>query len=120
MWAGCAWATGALAGPSADETDEVLQDAEKFGLPLSAEDLEPQASGGVWRQNLPALEAFLAMTTQWNCVGLATGGVRVIGLNYTAAPAAFELAGIDVTPETWADVQIIECGAREAMNGTGT
>jgi hypothetical protein len=41
----------------------------------------------------------------------------VIGLDYTAAQAGLELAGIAVTPAVWADVREIERGARAAMNG---
>ncbi len=120
MGAGRAWATGALSGPDGDDAvDEVLRDAEAFGIDLTAENLAPQAGIAVWRQNLPALEAFLAMTTQWNCIGLATGKVLALGLNYAAAPAALQLAGIEITPATWADVQLIERGARDAMNEAG-
>ncbi|MGC9368712.1 MAG: DUF1799 domain-containing protein [Paracoccaceae bacterium] len=72
---------------------------------------------GVWAQNADAVEAFLAVCTQWNVVGLAEGGLLTIGLNYTAASAGLELAGIELDPETWARVRIIEQGAKAAMNG---
>jgi hypothetical protein len=39
-----------------------------------------------------------------------------MGLDYGAAKAGLELAGIEVTPETWADLRVIEEGAIEEMN----
>ncbi len=44
------------------------------------------------------------------------GSVMAIGLDYQGAQAGLALAGIEVAPETWAQVQVIEGGAREAMN----
>lgn len=43
--------------------------------------------------------------------------MRVIGLDYQGARASLDLAGIDVTPELWSDLQLIELGARAEMNG---
>jgi hypothetical protein len=39
-----------------------------------------------------------------------------IGLDYAAARAGLELAGLEVTPEVWADLRAIEEGAIEGMN----
>lgn len=41
----------------------------------------------------------------------------MIGLDYTAAEAGLRLAGVAVTPEIWAGVQMIEAGAIDEMNG---
>ncbi len=65
----------------------------------------------VWASNAAAVEAFLKVTTQLNGVGTMDGGVRVIGLDYQGARAGLELAGVDVTPDLWADLQLVESGA---------
>ncbi len=67
----------------------------------------------VWRENLPALEAFLAVSGQWR---VAPDG-RFIGLDHAAARAGFDLAGIAMTPDLWSDIRLIEGGAREGLNG---
>ncbi len=71
---------------------------------------------GIWDQHLPAFEAFLAVATQWRS---ATGmeGLKVIGLDYTAVKAGFDLAGIDCPPRVWADLRTIESAAMTAFNG---
>jgi len=51
-------------------------------------------------------------------VARAEGGSRAVGLDYGAAEIGLKLAGIDVAPEVWTQVQLIEIGARAAMNGT--
>lgn len=89
-----------------------------MGLPLTAEDLTPDAGQALWRCNVAAFEAFSCMATQWNVVAKADGSVVTMGLNYAGAQAALDLAGISATPELWSDVQIIELGARAAMNGS--
>lgn len=43
-------------------------------------------------------------------------GLLTIGLNYASAKAGLELAGIDVTPELWDDILVIEAGALPALN----
>ena len=47
------------------------------------------------------------------------GKVVWIGLDYAAARAALDLAGMTVTPEIWADVRAIEGGAIEELNRRG-
>jgi len=42
-----------------------------------------------------------------------------IGLDYTAARAGLELAGISITPECWSDVRVIEEGALMELNQNG-
>lgn len=48
------------------------------------------------------------------------GGDRLLwlGLDYAAARAGLRLAGITMTTALWADVQIIEAGAVDALNRT--
>lgn len=40
-----------------------------------------------------------------------------LGLDYSAAETGLRLAGIEVTPELWSDIRLIEEGAKEALNG---
>jgi hypothetical protein len=42
-----------------------------------------------------------------------------LGIDYTAARAALDLAGLRVTPEVWDEVRTIEEGAVEEMNRHG-
>lgn len=57
------------------------------------------------------------MSSQWRMVGLADGRMRALGLDYAGVQAGLALAGIAMTPELWADVQVIEAGAKAAING---
>lgn len=41
----------------------------------------------------------------------------MLSLDYGAARDGLALAGIEVSPEVWEQVRVIECGAVEAMNG---
>ena len=82
--------------------------ADAFGPPDEDE-------AGVWPQNEAALRAFLAVDTQlrWTSVG---DGAVAIGLDYAGARAGMRLAGLKVTPDLWADVQVIEAAAIAALN----
>lgn len=71
---------------------------------------------GLWGCHLDALNAFLELAGQWRCIGPAGGGMVWVGLDYAAAPAAFALAGITVTPERWRELRVIEAGAIEELN----
>lgn len=71
---------------------------------------------GVWPENIPAVDAFLAVTTQWRVLATAAGPLGWSGLDYQGVRAGFDLAGITPTPALWADVQLIEAGALTALN----
>lgn len=97
-----------------DGPDEVADDCVAFGLD-PALFTAPEDETGLWPDHLPALRAFLAVADQWRIV---MGDKAVwLGLDYTAVQAGFGLAGLTVTPAEWADVQLIEEGARAALNG---
>ena len=64
---------------------------------------------------MPALEAFLAIDTQWRVVGVH-GGIEVVGLDYAAVRDGLAMAGFDLDTETWAELQLIEAGAVAAIN----
>lgn len=44
-------------------------------------------------------------------------GVTWLGLDYTAVRAGLDLAGHEMTPDLWAEVQEIETGALKSLNG---
>ena len=48
--------------------------------------------------------------------GFDGGRLIWLGLDYGAARAALDLAGITVTPATWAELRCIELGAIEELN----
>lgn len=70
----------------------------------------------VWPELAPAVEAFLAVATQWRVVaGMA--GLIVTGLDYVGVRFGLRALGIRVTPELWADLQVMEIAARDALMG---
>lgn len=75
----------------------------------------PQDSG-VWPQNIAAVTAFLAISSQWRLLVLPDGKRLATGLDYTAARAGLEMAGITVEPMLWAKIRVIEQGAMAAIN----
>ncbi|WP_407658938.1 DUF1799 domain-containing protein [Marivivens aquimaris] len=81
-----------------------------LGVTLSAPIAED--SFEVWGCHLPALNAFLAIATQW---AFRPSG-HVASLDYSRVEAGLRLAGIEVTPDQWSDVQVIEAGATEALH----
>lgn len=88
-----------------------------MGLKLELDPVEEAEA--LWEEHLPAWEAWCAVSGQWRCVPLSgMAGARVVwvGLDYAAAKAGLDLAGIAVTPELWADVRAIEEGANEGLN----
>ena len=113
--------TGTLIERSADTPREDAQsDADAWGIELPEGMLDRDESAGVWPENIPALEAYCAISTQWRVIALADGREKAIGLDYPAVKVGLEMAGIEVTPALWSDLQMIEIGARAAMNGEAT
>ena len=100
---------------------ERLADAARvFGLTIETHDAVHE--DGLWEEHLPGWQAWCAVSSQWRTIPLSgPGGAKVIwvGLDYGAAHAALGLAGLTVTPETWADVRAIERGAIEELNRRG-
>lgn len=101
-WAGEAWATGR------HRPSDLTDDAEKWGLDPALFDAPEE--DGLWEIHAHALNAFLAISTQWR---MAHG---VIGLDYAGARAGLRMAGLKVSPEVWAEIQVIEAGAIKALN----
>lgn len=92
-----------------------MSDAARWGFELSEVAIAPQ--DGVWPENWPALIAFLTVCTQFRALPFREGFIA-LGLDYTGARAGLDMAGIEVTPALWADVQQIEAAAVAALNGT--
>lgn len=90
-------------------------------IPGLAEKLQGSASQDtgfkVWRRNWDILLAFLSVSTQWRAIATASGAVYWMGLDYSAARADLELAGTRVTPRLWNGIKVMECAARDALNG---
>jgi len=59
----------------------------------------------VFRCNALALTAFLTVSTQWQGDGN--------GISYSNAAVAWKLAGLEITPDTFAKFQVLEV---EAIN----
>lgn len=83
-------------------------------------DLDEAEDDGLWPDHLPAWRAWCAVSGQWRTqvvAGLETVRVIWLGLDYGAARAALELAGLAMTPGLWSEVRLIEQGAIEELNG---
>ena len=79
-------------------------------------DLGEATEFGLWADHAPAWEAFAAVSGQWRLAAAGLGGAVWLGLDYGAARAGLDLAGIRVDPQTWAELRVIEAGAAAALN----
>jgi hypothetical protein len=72
----------------------------------------------VWPENWPIVQAFLALSTQWNRAGM--DGARC-GLKYEAFPTVYEGLGIKKKkrPEVFRGLQTMEHAALQEMNRAG-
>ena len=80
-----------------------------YGLTL--DDLGDTAAQ-VWPENLPAVNAFIALSTQWR-VGMA----GATGIDYTAVPTVLRLTGLPRAdwPDAFDGLRIMEAEALEIM-----
>jgi hypothetical protein len=88
------------------------EEAARFGLTVE------EASGPpvqVWPDNMPAVELFSDLATQWRRAGMAGA---VTGLDYAAIPAVFALRG--VPKKQWSalfsDLRVMEDAAIGLIN----
>ncbi len=91
-----------------------------MGLVLQLD--EAAEDDGLWPEHLPAWTAWCAVSGQWRTQALSSlEATRLLwlGLDYTAARAGLDLAGIEMTPGLWAEVRDIESGAIEELNARG-
>lgn len=116
--------TGGLLTDVPQADDNAIADARALGADEASIDalkatLFGEQQDGVWPENEPAVLAWLIVQTQWRvaAVGsLAGGGIVWLGLDYAAARAGLDAAGIDTTPALWSDLQIMEGAACELLN----
>jgi hypothetical protein len=102
--------------------DDAVADAKAFGFPAEViEQLRaasaPMREMDVWPDNWPIIHAFTAISTQWRTAPIGMGAYRYLGLDYTAAKAGLELAGITVTTDQWKGVRVMERAATIELNG---
>lgn len=84
---------------------------------------------GLWREHVPVVDAFLAVSSQWRTASAGAGGMITpaggviapnalvfIGLDYAAVRVGLDAEGIVVTPELWRDLRTIEAAAASALN----
>ncbi|MGW1423663.1 DUF1799 domain-containing protein [Bradyrhizobium manausense] len=84
---------------------------------------------GLWREHVPVVDAFMAVCRQWRTVSAGGGGVispmggavapsrpLFIGLDYAAVRAGLEAEAIEVTPELWRGLRVMEDAACAALN----
>jgi len=93
----------------------VGEDCKAFGIDPALLSAPRDDEDGVWPDHLEALTAFLAVSTQWRVLA-GEGGAYWLGLDHAAVKVGLDLAGISLTPAQWADVQLIEAGAKAALN----
>lgn len=100
--------------------DRVRADAARMGLALPP-DPEPPAAE-IWEEHIPAWRAWCAVSGQMRTETLSTmESARIVwlGLDYGSASKGLDLAGIEISPETWDDVRTIEAAAVEELNRRG-
>ncbi|MGJ5203641.1 DUF1799 domain-containing protein [Bradyrhizobium sp. HKCCYLR20261] len=99
---------------------------------LMADDAEATAAqefDGLWPENVPVVEAFLAVASQWRVVPRSAGGMitpvgghiaptvpLVVGLDYAGVRAGLDAEGIAVTPTLWRGLRAMEAAACAAFN----
>ncbi|MDF3420149.1 hypothetical protein HKX23_17510 [Sulfitobacter sp. KE29] len=66
---------------------------------------------------MTAVEGFLAICTQWRTLAIKDRVVP-LGLDYAAAQAGMQLAGLTIDPATWSDITTIEQGAMAEFRRT--
>ena len=84
---------------------------------LEDADTDAAKEFAVWPVNMPIVDAFVAVATQWRTTALADGRVFFDGLDYAGVRAGLELAGLLLSPREWRGVRTMERAAAKLMNG---
>lgn len=71
----------------------------------------------VWPVNMPIVDAFLAVATQWRTVALVDGRVMWMGLDYTAVHAHLAAIAVVLNPGQLLRLGTMEREASDALNG---
>lgn len=124
--------TRSAAPAQQDEKEKAIEDGRRFGMDaqslarltaaISATlRIAAETDGdGVWPENVEAVTAFYAVTSQWRVVsmsgGFAPGRLVTIGLDYAGVRAGLDAEQIAVTPDLWRDLRIMEDAACAALN----
>lgn len=102
----------------------MLSDARLSGMDAGsmaalAEDL--RETGGVFETNVPAVLAFVQVTTQWRTaiepIGMGLFRTRWIGLDYQGVKVALDTRGVEITADLFWRLQAMEQAAIAALNG---
>lgn len=110
-----------------DDVKAVLAEAHAFGMDASSiADLRAELTSesgsfaGVWPEHTAIVTAFAVVCTQWRIIAMGGGfepsRLVCLGLDYTAARAGLDAAGIAVTPALWRGLRIMEDEATRARN----
>lgn len=70
----------------------------------------------MWPEHIAAVEAFILCSSQLRITIDHTGRQIFQGLDYAGARAGLDALQIEVTPELWQQIMIIETGAKLAWN----
>jgi len=90
-------------------------DAALWGISLpTGWDEDDDDEDGVWPENEAAVHAFLEICSQFRTVAHFDGSLQRTGLDYLAAEAGLRLAEVDVTPDLWNAIRVIEWGVLTA------
>ncbi len=76
---------------------------------------EPEAFE-VMRGNADAIEAWLALETQWRCLSGPTGAILWLGLDYSAVDVVLRRLKLADPDQVFADLQIMEGAALGEIN----
>ncbi len=109
----------AWAGDAPTGLEDAAADARLLGVPAAAVDamLAERTEIAVWPANMPVLEAFLTVSSQWRTVPLQDGRIHYIALDHGACRASLDLSGIVVSADVWAGVRVMEAAAKRVLNG---
>jgi hypothetical protein len=94
--------------------DKAKDDAAVFGATpesIAAAHGPVDADCHVWAENWPAWRAFLSVQTQW-----ITGMSGPTGLDYGRVEAGLRMAGVQVTPELFDKLHILERAVLQALS----
>lgn len=82
------------------------------------EQLDEQDKGfPTWPANMPIVDAFCSIATQWRQLVLPNGRVHWQGLDYSAVRAGLDGAGIAISPGLWDGITLMERAAASTLNG---
>jgi hypothetical protein len=89
--------------------DKTQEDAAVLGVALP--ETEPKKDFEVFKENMPAVELFLRVQTQWRT---SVGGVT--GLDYASVISTAKLYSVEDLPSVLEDLQIMEATAMAEFN----